>query len=173
MQLKIAIGGLLGSGKDTAVDYLINKYGGIKITFADPLYDILHHAQNVCGFPQEKDREFLQWIGTEWGRKKEEQIWVRLAMEKANTVQGNVFISDVRFPNEFQAAKDNGFKCIKILRNNVDNGRVGSGSSTHSSETSLNDVQNWDSVISNDTSFDDLYKMLDHTLRLWYITGEI
>lgn len=30
------------SGKDTSVDYLIEKYGGKKITFAKPLYDALY-----------------------------------------------------------------------------------------------------------------------------------
>ena len=32
--MKIAFGYKMRSGKDTAVDYLITKYGGKKITFA-------------------------------------------------------------------------------------------------------------------------------------------
>jgi hypothetical protein len=51
-------------GKDTAVEYLIKKHGGVRISFASPIYDILEYAQNVCGFEKVKDREFLQQIRT-------------------------------------------------------------------------------------------------------------
>jgi hypothetical protein len=65
MQIKIAFGYKMGVGKDEACSYLIKKYGGEKISFASPLYDIQHHAQRVCGFEEEKDRQFLQFIGTQ------------------------------------------------------------------------------------------------------------
>ena len=64
-QIKIAFGYKMGVGKDEACSYLIKKYGGEKISFASPLYDIQHHAQRVCGFEEEKDRQFLQFIGTQ------------------------------------------------------------------------------------------------------------
>jgi hypothetical protein len=69
MQLKISFSGKAGSGKDVSVKYLIDKYGGKKF-FSKPIYDILYYAQNICGFKQEKDRKFLQWIGTEWVKYK-------------------------------------------------------------------------------------------------------
>ena len=165
MTLKIAFGYRMGAGKDTAVDYLIQKYGGTKISFASHLYKILHFAQNLCGFPLEKDREFLQWVGTEWGRKKEKNIWVRLTVEEAEQIKGNIFNSDVRFPNEFQTMKDNGWVCIKINRNQdlIDANRAGSGMTTHSSETALDSIPDheWDFVIDNNGTLEEFYTKLD------------
>ena len=63
--MKIAFGYKMGAGKDTAVDYLKQKYGGTHLSFAGPIYTILENAQHICGFPVEKDRQFLQFIGTE------------------------------------------------------------------------------------------------------------
>ena len=73
---KIAFGGKMGVGKDFAVEYLRNRYSGNKLSFAKPIYDILNFAQKTCGFREEKDRQFLQFIGTEWARQKNPDIWV-------------------------------------------------------------------------------------------------
>ena len=50
----------MGCGKDTATSYLIAKYGGVRMTFADPIYAIQKYAQDVCGFRNTKDRQFLR-----------------------------------------------------------------------------------------------------------------
>ena len=117
MQLKISFCGKAGSGKDISVKYLIDKYGGEKIYFSKPIYDILYYAQNLCGFKLEKDRKFLQWVGTEWGRNINPNIWVELAV-KDIPIKGNVYVSDVRFLNEFYTLKKQGFINIKMIRNN-------------------------------------------------------
>jgi len=57
--MRIAFGYKARSGKDTSADYLARAYGGERLAFAQPLYDILQHAQRTCGFPDEKDRAFL------------------------------------------------------------------------------------------------------------------
>jgi hypothetical protein len=101
--MKIAFGYKMG------VDYLIDEYGGKRISFAGPIYDILSYAQKVCGFIPEKDRKFLQFIGTDWARNKENNVWVRLALESALIDEmEHAYISDVRFPNELTALKENG-----------------------------------------------------------------
>ena len=48
--MRIAFGCKMGSGKDTAVSYLISKYGGKRLAFADPIYKIQNYAQQLCGF---------------------------------------------------------------------------------------------------------------------------
>lgn len=163
--MKIAFSGSMGVGKDTAVDYLINKYGGQRIAFSDPLYDIMYYSQKRCGFRQEKDRKFLQWIGTEWGRSIDENVWIRLAINRVNDLNtNNVYITDVRFPNEFQAVKENGFICIKITRDKVNKERVGNGSCNHESEQSLSDINDWDAIVHNNDTVADFYKRLEQTI---------
>ena len=162
MDLRIAFGGNMGSGKDTAVNYLIKTHGGVKSSFAKPLYDILEYAQERCGFSKEKDRKFLQFIGTEWGRSHDKDVWIRIAIQELPRY-GNVFISDVRFPNEFQALKKLGWTCVKIIREKP-KGREGNGDASHSSETSMEDIT-WDYVIENTGTVQDLHAQLDNLVK--------
>jgi hypothetical protein len=162
MVLKIAFGGIMGSGKDTCVDYLCTKYPEhTRISFADALYDILSYAQEKCGFEKNKDRKFLQFIGTEWARNIDENVWINIVLGK--DIKGIGLLSDIRFPNEFNALKNNGWICIKVTRDNIDKNRVGNGDNTHSSELSINDIKDeeWDFIINNNSTLEDLYKRLD------------
>jgi hypothetical protein len=159
--MKIAFGYKMGSGKDTAVRYMIERFGGTRIAFTDPLYQILVHAQQICGFEVEKDRKFLQWIGTEWAREKNTNVWVDIAIEKSRTCGGNVFVSDMRFQNEFETLKEDGWTCVKLMRTHED-AREGSGIASHSSEGALDYLPDdcWDHVIDNNGDLDDLYRRL-------------
>lgn len=160
--MKIAFGGKARSGKTTAQTYLTEKYTGQKLNFADGLYDILHFAQGVCNFPQEKDREFLQYIGTDWARKKDEDVWCNLLEKRVEESSNeNIFIGDVRFVNEFKMLKNRGFVMV-LLEGSGDTSSFGSGSKTHSSEMDLENVPvtEWDYIIKNNYN-DEFYKTLD------------
>ena len=157
--MKIAFGYKAGSGKDTCVDYLIKKHGGKKIAFSEPLYDILNYAQNICGFEHTKDRKFLQFIGTEWGREINPTIWVDLALKKCD-LYNNFYCSDVRFLNEFDAMRTNGWTLIKLVR---DVYSLRNGDINHASETQLDLLPDdkWDYIIDNNGTIEDLYTKLD------------
>lgn len=168
--MKIAFGYKAGSGKDLSVKYLIKKYGGKKIAFSDPLYDILHYAQNICGFEIKKDRKFLQFIGTEWARSINPNVWIDLLINKTNKDNSNIYCSDVRFINEFQSLKNNGWILVKINRN-IDSlneiKRIDNGNINHISETELDnfDDHNWDYIIENNGTIKDLYNNLDYIIN--------
>lgn len=162
MTLKIAFGGNMGSGKDTCVDYLSSKYPEYtRLSFAGALYDILNYAQEKCGFKKTKDRKFLQFIGTEWARSIDENVWINIVLNK--DIKGVGLLSDIRFPNEFKELKNNGWICIKIIRSNIDGNRAGTGNKIHSSELSINDIkdEDWDFIVENNSSLEDLYIKLD------------
>lgn len=171
--MKFAFGGHMGVGKDESVKYLKNKYKGTHISFAQPLYDIMKYAQTIAGFPLEKDRKFLQWVGTEWGRNIQSDVWVNAALRKT-PVEGNVFISDLRFVNEFEALKDNDWVCIKLVRDHPD-GREGTGSTEHISEHVIDSIPDdrWDYIINNNGTLDMLHRKLDHIVYLTIINNWI
>lgn len=160
--MKIAFGYKMGVGKDEAVSYIKRKIDGRQISFAGPLYSIMFYAQEVCGFEQQKDREFLQYVGTEWARKNDPNVWVRLAIEKSSMINGNIFLTDLRFPNEFEALKNDGWLCVKINRSYTE-GREGSGNKSHHSEKALDLIHDnrWDYIIDNNGSLEEFYKKLD------------
>ena len=61
-------------------------------------------------------------------------------------------ITDLRFPNEYDAIKDNGGITVRITRNNS-----AESQSTHESETALDNYKTHDYEITNDGSLHDLY----------------
>ena len=156
MPLRIAFGSQARVGKDTACEYLQEKYGGQILHFSDPIYDILHYAQGVAGFEKIKDRSFLQWVGTEWGRTQNENVWVDATIKRIPPDE-NCYISDVRFPNELKTLQENGFTCIKIIRPNID-------TLDHSSEVALRDSKDWNYVIVNDGGLQAFYKKIDRII---------
>jgi hypothetical protein len=61
------------------------KYGGTHIS------SIQRYAQLRYGLSEEKDKQFLQYIGAEWGRNKDANVCIRLALKESFT-DGNFFL---------------------------------------------------------------------------------
>lgn len=95
-------------------------------------------------------RKLLQLVGTECGRNIiHPNIWINSLLSSYNKDFTNWIITDVRFKNEAQAIKKRGGILIRINRETgfLDN---------HSSETDLDDYSDWDFVIDNNGSMEDL-----------------
>jgi hypothetical protein len=93
-------------------------------------------------------RELLQRLGTECGRQLiDDEIWIRAALDGK---EGDLVVTDVRFPNEAHAIRDRGGIVIRIVRPGV------GAANSHSSETALDDFK-FDAIIPNDGSVADLH----------------
>lgn len=115
--MKLAFGASSRVGKDTAADIILRYYNGKSYAFADPLRDIMSYAQTVAGFPVEKDRSFLRWIGTEWGRNKSPNVWIDHLLKRVRSNPTPVsIVTDVRFRNEFDVLKSDGWTMVRITR---------------------------------------------------------
>lgn len=120
MSIRLALGCSMRVGKDTATDYLLKHMGENsfkRLSFAKPLYDIMYYAEDICDIPRYKDRKFLQLIGTQWARAKNPNVWINcMKREIESSDNKNMIITDVRFENEFNFCRENGFSLIKINR---------------------------------------------------------
>lgn len=115
-------------------------------------------------------RDLLQLLGTEAMRNGlHTDTWVNALMSEyqastgdgtqqeagaaGNDVGAGKFwlITDTRFPNELAAVKRRNGIAIRVVRDSGN--RIGT---THSSETALDSVEDWDFVIENDGSLMDL-----------------
>jgi hypothetical protein len=168
----IGICGLAGSGKDTAADYLVVRYGFEKISFATIMKEMLA----VAGLPEPSNRDdkeklvegfpftwrhAAQTIGTEWGRVcLEEDIWVKLTMNSLDADKDYV-VSDVRFDNEATAILAKGGINIKLTDRKVD---LHSGAA-HISEKGLQENL-ISATILNSWGLQDLYDELDYYVAI-------
>lgn len=167
--LRIAVNGVARAGKDTIGEYLVKTNNFVHISFAKPLYDILFVAQTICNFPQEKDRQFLQYIGTEWARSKNPDIWVELAIETIykNHEFDDIIITDLRFLNELKALKNHGFLITKVIRDEAStDDTFGNGSRQHSSELELQSLalSQFDIVFNNNGTFNELFCQIENNI---------
>lgn len=105
-------------------------------------------------------RLVLQLLGTEGGRDViHPNIWVNATLGNLKEDE-KVIVTDVRFPNEVLGIKQRKGIVVRVVRPS----KV--STSTHPSETSLNDFKDWDYVIINDGTLEDLeekvIEMLEH-----------
>lgn len=139
----IGICGLIGAGKDTAADYLVNFHEFKRESFAGTLKDAVasvfgwdrellegrtKHAREWreeidpwwserLEMPNLTPRLALQLWGTEVCRKGfHDDIWIASLENKLRKEEDNVVISDCRFPNEIKAIRQAGGRVIRIVR---------------------------------------------------------
>ena len=135
--------GFIGSGKDTAADYLVNFHGFRRDSFANTLKDAVAAVfgwdrvllegrtkearewreqvdtwwADRLGIPELTPRWVLQRWGTEVCRKGfHDDIWIASVENKMRKTTDNIVISDVRFPNEIKAIHSAGGLVVRIKR---------------------------------------------------------
>lgn len=161
--IRLAFGSHARVGKSEAAKYLVSKYGGKELSMGKAIYDIMGYSQNKCGFPLEKDRKFLQNIG-DWGRDKNPDVWINIVNKEIElSSKENLYISDLRYPNEAAVLKSRGFYLVNIIRSPLINNFEG-GTRDHSSEISLEKYDSWDFEIYNNKSLAEFHQRLDNII---------
>lgn len=160
----LLISGKMGSGKTTLAEAVREEWLKKKrravclVNFADALYDMHNYCRDYLlenGIETEKkDRKLLQWLGTEWGRAKSENIWVDIVRNKieklksVSPVTPLFIIGDCRFPNElagFPGAVTVRLNCPREVRK-MRCSRWSDSGEAHLSETALDDEKNFNFV---------------------------
>lgn len=163
MSLRLAFAGRARSGKSTAGD-LYRSHGALEIRFSDELYRIHDMVIAEMRLQPGKYRGLLQYLGTDLGRNIDPDIWVHKFESKLRSLSPHLDLvcTDLRFPNEAECLKANGFKIIKIVR---DSRPEMGGNENHISETALDDYDGWDAIVHNNGTMLDFYDRLDRIVK--------
>lgn len=174
--------GLIGrarTGKDTAAAILRRKWGHERLAFADPLRDalaaldpIVYNANDhsfhrytavldAIGYEAAKDRvpevrRLMQHMGVGMREHLGPDVWVEALMRRVDALQPTrpVVVADVRFPNEAERLRREGFVLVRLTR------AAAPSAGSHVSETALDDFAA-DITFANDGSLDELEAFLD------------
>jgi len=159
--VRIAFSGKMHVGKTTSADYLVQKYGFVKLSFAGKLKEIakdLWPEQFECG---QKPRKLLQDLGMKM-REIDQDVWVKYLVRIVRSLpkDSNIVVDDLRFMNEYTALKNEGFFIVRILRDVPP-----SPLDDHPSEKEVEQMP-YDLFLLNTGTLDRLYEKLDKIMAM-------
>lgn len=188
MRKIIAIGHQKNVGKDEFVKFCIDilrpQTKNLKIVrrgFADKLYDFCYSTYSWAGFkprayyqdnPNAKNdlllplnktvRQLLIEMGNHI-RQYDSDIWINANLKTDDS--DILFISDLRYPNEFLHCQANKALTVKIHRPGLE-------IPTDEADTALNGWDSrWDIWIDNNGALNDLYSQAEKFVKNYLITG--
>jgi len=163
----IGVAGYKGAGKDTVANVLQTNFGFKKMSFAQPIKDIVHSTFGIdqailSGDGGEREfretsipewfylspRDMMQKIGMAFRDNLNKDIWVKVLENKIKNTKKNIVIPDVRFENELDMINNYGF-CVGVKR-------PGYNGDAHRSEHGLDNIE-LPMVFNNDKSQKMLY----------------
>jgi len=175
-------------GKGTVAGMLAG-YGFTEVAFADPLKDI---CGTLFGFSDEQlrggekelvdnfwgfsPREAFQFLGTDVFRNEIHKLnpsigqdfWIkRLERTIVENPDTNYVISDVRFQNEVDMIRRHSGLVVKIIREDA------CKDLSHESETGVESIVDYDDVLFNDSTIDDLSDDVNLLVCRWGLNKPI
>lgn len=170
----IGISGYKGCGKDTAAQFICNKYHYTIYHFADPIKKHCAEIFNLdiemlkgnfnrelredifAGRFNKSPRILMQIYGTVLRNEIDPNIWVEYA--RHHITRTNTVIADVRFHNEIEYIEQEGGHVIRIIRDECEG-------DDHESEQELNKYK-FKHIIENNGTIKDLEHKIDKLVDL-------
>jgi len=139
----IAISGLIGSGKDTVADYLVNLHEFRRESFAgnlkNAMCEIFGWDRDMLEGRSKSSREWREQVDEWWAKRLDmphltprwvlqhvgtdvirghfhDDMWLASLENKLRKTDDDIIISDVRFKNEVKMLKDLGAVCVEVTR---------------------------------------------------------
>jgi hypothetical protein len=187
----IGITGKKFSGKDTAGNFIVEKYGFERLAYADPLKSAVREIfdfnneqlygndkESIDDYWNVSARQVLQFVGTDLFRnhicellpQMGKDIWVNVLKRKImNRLEKNpntkFVVTDVRFFNELQAISDLKGITIKVNRDSSNQNK-----DSHESETCIDGFK-VDHTIDNNGTKEEFFEKIDSIIKSYPIQG--
>lgn len=168
------IAGKARHGKDTTGSFIKEYYDakGMKSINLQISYPLKYYASKVLDwdFSEEtKPREFLQRVGSSIRSKMDERFFTNRLVEDIKVLFefcDVIIISDVRMPIEFEEISSNFDDVKKVYINRPNFETMLSGTEQkHITETALDNYSDYDCIIKNDGSLEDLKNKVNELLE--------
>lgn len=172
----IVLSGKARAGKDTTASYIKKYYENIdkKVINLQYSFYIKEYAKRITdwdGSDENKPRQLLIDLGTNLIRNKiDKYLFINRMIEDIKVLSyffDVITISDARLVEELEIPKKNfdNIKIVSIIRPDFDNGLTSEQKKTLT-ETGLDNYNNYDYILNNDSSLEDLEKRVNEMLEV-------
>lgn len=163
---RIAFSGRARSGKTTAALYLVSQCGGQIISFADALKNELAsigiEPDRMWIHKDPTVRTLMQTYGQAM-RQQDGRCWINMMWPELQNATGNIYVDDLRYPNEAEFLRNMGFKLVRLEVI----GEGAPGEDEHESENALAGYD-FDSIICCERgNLDGLFEALEDYQTSW------
>lgn len=151
------------SGKDTAAKIMLEKLKNFKRCAMGDIIKLTYGKTHNLSYEEieankAQYRKGLIELGN-WGRDQDPDYWLKKILEQ----EGNIIVTDVRVPHEYEIFKNAGAISIRIEASRETRAKrgklVGENDIT---ETGLDNINNWDFVVTNDDDYQTLQKNIEN-----------
>ena len=154
------------SGKDTAAKIMLEKMPDYRRCAMGDIIKITYGKEKNLSYEEiEKNkpiyRQDLIDLGN-WGRAQDPDYW----LNKIIAQEGNIIVTDVRVPHEYEVFKNAGAITIRVEASRDVRAKrgelVGENDIT---EIGLDEIKDWDYIIDNNSDYDNLKKQVDKIIK--------
>ena len=155
------------SGKDTAAKIMLDAMPEYKRCAMGDIIKLTYAEQKGITYDEiEKNksqyRQDLINLGN-WGRSQSPDYW----LEKIIAQDGNIIVTDVRIPHEYEVFKSAGAITIRIEASRKTRSARGTLIGENDiTEVGLDNIKNWDFVIDNNSDYETLKTNVNKIIEL-------
>lgn len=150
------------AGKDTAAKIMLDKMPNYRRCAMGDIIKLTYGAQKGLTYDEieknkAKYRSDLIVLGN-WGREQDPDYWLKKIIKQ----KGNIIVTDVRVPHEYEVFKNAGAITIRVEATRETRAKrgqlVGENDIT---EVGLDNEKNWDYIIDNNSTFEYLKSQVE------------
>lgn len=150
------------AGKDTAAKIMLDKMPNYKRCAMGDIIKLTYGAQKGLTYDEieknkAKYRSDLIVLGN-WGREQDPDYWLKKIINQ----KGNIIVTDVRVPHEYEVFKNAGAITIRVEATRETRAKrgqlVGENDIT---EVGLDNEKNWDYIIDNNSTYEHLKSQVE------------
>ncbi len=150
------------AGKDTAAKIMLDKMPNYRRCAMGDIIKLTYGAQKGLTYDEieknkAKYRSDLIVLGN-WGREQDPDYWLKKIIKQ----KGNIIVTDVRVPHEYEVFKNAGAITIRVEATRETRAKrgqlVGENDIT---EVGLDNEKNWDYIIDNNSTYEHLKSQVE------------
>ena len=154
------------AGKDTAAKIVLEQMKDFRRCAMGDIIKLTYGKQKGLTYEEieqnkSKYRPDLITLGN-WGRAQDPDYWLKKIIEQ----EGNIIVTDVRIPHEFEVFKNAGAIAIRIEATREIRAQRGQLIGENDiTEVGLDNEKGWDYVITNNSSYENLKKQVEKIIQ--------